>query len=81
MEVLRAINNVFGLRPRPLPVYYINPFRDEQDVLGSIMATLRPVPVLLASEFRPKQIKWLPQQPGSVLVSATVDRLKQEVLP
>ncbi|HWS53736.1 MAG TPA: hypothetical protein VN228_06410 [Pyrinomonadaceae bacterium] len=73
MEVLRAINNAFPIRRTSLPVYYINPFRSEADVIDKIRITLRPVPVVVRPDFKPKQIKWLPRQPGRELIRAVLD--------
>jgi hypothetical protein len=71
-EVVRAINNIFFYREKPLLIYYIDPYRDENNILNNIRQSISTVPVRISDNFRPKQIKWDSRQSGEDLINKTI---------
>jgi hypothetical protein len=76
-EVLRAINSSYYSRKTPLPILYINPFLPESAAINNIRETLRGVPVKIAEEFRPIQVRWLSRETGEKLAEVTMKKIRE----
>jgi hypothetical protein len=80
LEVLRTINNAFHIRKKPFPIYSLNPFLGDNEIISNIRWSLRDAPVEISPHFKPKKIDWRPDDGNKKLVERTIDILKKEVL-
>jgi len=78
LEVLRAINDSLNYREKPFPIYYINPYIDENNAKHVIKEKLKTAPVRLSNYLIPKQLTFK-QQIYKQCLKNTFDFLKETI--